>query len=126
MNLKYEKVTSELIKTFYDVYNELGWGFLETVYQNSMFIELKSRGFDVVAQKQIKVKYKGIEVGSYYADLIIDDMIIIELKSAERLIAAHEAQLLNYLKGTDIEVGLLFNFGKKPEIRRQIYELARK
>lgn len=126
MELKEKQTTDKLIKTFYDVYNQLGYGFLEKVYQNSMFVELQERGFYVEAQKQLKVYYKDVEVGEYYPDLIIDDKIIIELKAAEHIAEEHEAQLLNYLRAIDIEVGLLFNFGKKPEFRRKIFELARK
>ena len=119
------KLTKKLIKVFYDVYNELGYGFLEKVYQNAMYYELKDLGYNVEAQRQITVFYKDIEVGKYYADLIIDDKIVIELKAAKALVVEHEAQLLNYLKATDIEVGLLFNFGKKPEFIRKIFETAR-
>jgi len=90
-----------------------------------MYYEFKRLGYDVEAQRKITVYYKDIEVGNYYADLIIDDMVVIELKAAKALVAEHEAQLLNYLKATDIEVGLLFNFGKKPEFIRKIFETAR-
>ena len=125
MRLKHQELTKQLIKVFYDVYNVLGYGFLEKVYQNAMYYEFKRLGYDVEAQRKITVYYKDIEVGNYYADLIIDDMVVIELKAAKALVAEHEAQLLNYLKATDIEVGLLFNFGKKPEFIRKIFETAR-
>ena len=95
MELKEKQNTDKLIKTFYDVYNHLGYGFLEKVYQNSMFIELQERGFKVEAQKQLKVYYKDIEVGEYYPDLIVNNKIIIELKAAEHIAEEHEAQLLN-------------------------------
>jgi GxxExxY protein len=121
-----QKLTEQIIKVYYDVYNELGYGFLEKVYQNAMFIELKSRGFFVEAQKQIKVKYKGVEVGEYYADLVVNEKIIIELKAAEFVVKEFEAQLLNYLRGMEIELGLLFNFGKKPEYLRKIFSNDRK
>ncbi len=126
MKLLHEELTNRIIKTFYDVYNELGYGFLEKVYQNSMFIELKARGFQVEAQKQIKVNYRGYEVGEYYADIVVNDLVILELKAAEFLTKEIEAQLLNYLRGTDMEVGLLLNFGKKPEFIRKVYENKRK
>ncbi len=126
MELLHKELTDEIIKTFYDVYNELGYGFLEKVYQNSLYIELKARGFRVEAQKQIKVHYKGKEVGEYYADLIVNDLIILELKAAEALAKEHEWQLINYLRGTNIEVGLLLNFGVKPEFRRKVFENIRK
>jgi len=121
MQLIEKNLTEEIIKVFYDVYNELGYGFLEKVYQNAMFIELKSRGFYVEAQKQIKVSYKGTEVGEYYADLVVNQKVIIELKAAEVIIPEFESQLLNYLRGTGQEIGLLFNFGKKPEFKRKVY-----
>ena len=126
MELLHKDLTDAIIKTFYDVYNELGYGFLEKVYQNSMYIELKARGFNVEAQKQIKVFYKNNQVGEYYADLVINDLIIIELKAAEVIVEEFECQLINYLRGTDKEVGLLLNFGKKPEFRRRVFENSRK
>jgi|SRR5690625_2158976 len=124
--ISHKKLTDNIIKTFYDVYNELGYGFLEKVYQNAMFIELKSRGFQVEAQKQIKVFYKHFKVGEYYADLIVDDLVILELKAAEVIVKEFEWQLLNYLRATPIEVGLLLNFGKKPEFRRKVFDNNRK
>lgn len=125
MELLHKDLTEKILKTFYDVYNELGYGFLEKVYQNSLYIELKNRGFQVEAQKQIKVYYKGIEVGEYYADLVVNDLVILELKAAECLVKEFEAQLINYLRGTNMEVGLLLNFGKKPEFIRKVYENKR-
>ena len=122
MELLHRDLTDLIIKTFYDVYNELGYGFLEKVYQNSLFIELKARGLNVEAQKQIKVYYKNVAVGEYYADLIVNDAIILELKATEVIVKEFEFQLINYLKATDIEVGLLLNFGVKPEFRRKVFE----
>ena len=126
MELLHKDLTEAIIKTFYDVYNELGYGFLEKVYQNSMHLELKARGFKVEAQKQIKVYYKEQEVGEYYADLVVNELIIVELKAAEVIVEEFEWQLLNYLRGTNKEVGLLLNFGKKPEFRRKVFENSRK
>ena len=126
MELLHENLTDAILKTFYDVYNELGNGFLEKVYQNSLYLELKSRGFEVEAQKQIKVYYKSKEVGIYYADLVVNDLVILELKATEYIVEEFEWQLLNYLRGTNKEVGLLLNFGKKPEFRRKIFENSRK
>ena len=126
MELLHKELTEEILNVFYAVYNELGYGFLEKVYQNSLFIELKSRGFKVEAQKQIKVFYKGYEVGDYYADIVVDDLVILELKAAECVVKEFEAQLINYLRGTNMEVGLLLNFGKKPEFIRKVYENRRK
>jgi GxxExxY protein len=117
----FQELTGEVIKTFYDVYNELGYGFLEKVYQNALYIELTQRGFKVEAHRKINVYYKGQEVGFYIADLIINDILILELKACECLTDDCEYQLLNYLKATDCEIGLILNFGKKPEIRRKIF-----
>lgn len=126
MELLHEELTNVIIKTFYEVYNELGYGFLEKVYQNSLFLELRNKGFKVEAQKKISVYYKGIEVGEYYADLIVEDLVILELKAAEYIVKDFENQILNYLRSTNCEVGLLLNFGKKPEFKRKIFENNRK
>ena len=118
---KYSKITDLIIKCFYKVYNELGYGFLEKVYQNALFLELRNAGLFCESQKQIKVFYQETKVGEYYADIIVNECVIIELKAAERLVEEHEFQLINYLKATEIEIGLLLNFGKKPEIKRKIF-----
>jgi len=117
----FKDLTSKIIAGFYKVYNTLGFGFLEKVYENALKVELEKMNFSVERQKPINVYYNGIVVGEYYADLIVDGKIILELKAAEYLIEEHELQLINYLKATTIEVGLLLNFGKKPEIRRKIF-----
>ena len=117
----YKDLTSEIIGCFYDVYNELGYGLLEKVYENALKYELEKKGFKVEKQRPIHVFYDGMKVGEYFADLIVDDAVILELKAAESLREEHEAQLVNYLKATEIEIGLLLNFGKKPEIRRKIF-----
>jgi GxxExxY protein len=122
----HKELSESILKVFYEVYNELGHGFLERVYQNAMYLELKLQGFKVEAQKQIRVYYKGELVGDFYADLLIDDTIILELKACENLAKAHYAQTLNYLKATNIEVGLLLNFGEKPQIKRFIFTNNRK
>jgi GxxExxY protein len=122
----HSEITESIIKAFYKVYNTLGYGFLEKVYEHSMIIELKAMGLNVENQKNIKVYYSGFEVGDYYADLIVNDLVIIELKAAETICEEHETQLINYLKATNIEVGLLLNFGKKPEIKRKIFSNKRK
>lgn len=126
MELLHEELTDVIIKTFYEVYNELGYGFLERVYLNSLYLELKSKGLNVEAQRKIEVYYKGIEVGEYYADLIVENLIILELKAADSIAPAFENQILNYLRGTNCEVGLLLNFGKKPEFKRKVFENSRK
>ena len=126
MELLHKDLTDIILKNFYEVYNELGYGFLEKVYQNSLLIELRNKGLDVISQKKIKVFYKGNEVGEYYADLIVENKVVLELKAVEYILDEFENQLLNYLRGTDCEVGLLLNFGKKPEFRRKIFENKRK
>jgi GxxExxY protein len=122
----HKDLSDAILNVFYEVYNELGYGFLEKVYQNAMYLELKSKGFKVEAQKQIKVYYKNELVGDFIADLLIDDVIILELKACDNLVKAHYAQTLNYLKATNIEIGLLLNFGEKPEIKRLIFTNNRK
>ena len=119
-NYKHTGLTENIIQVFYKVYNTLGYGFLEKVYENAMFHELTSMGLDVKRQHPIVVFYDSVKVGSYYADLIVEDLVIIELKAAESICEEHECQLVNYLKATDVEVGLLLNFGKKPQIRRKV------
>ena len=117
----HEDLTSKIIGAFYKVYNTRGYGFLEKVYENSLKIELIRLGFKVEQQKNIKVFYEGYDVGEYFADLIVNDLVIIELKAAETICEEHEAQLLNYLKATDKEVGLLFNFGKEAKFIRNVF-----
>ena len=124
--LLHRELTSKILKVFYLVYNELGYGFLERVYQNALFYELEEYGFKVEAQKKIKVYYKDLVVGDYITDIIVNDLVILELKAQEHLVEANEFQLLNYLKATECEVGLLLNFGKKPEFIRKIFENNRK
>ena len=122
MNLHFEETTEKIIKAFYKVYNTIGYGFLEKVYENALFIELMSKGQKVLRNQRILVRYEGYEVGEYFPDLVVDDLVIVELKAIENLGKVQERQLLNYLKATDIEIGLLLNFGKKPEFRRKLFE----
>ena len=123
---KHKELTKKIIKAFYCVYNELGFGFLENVYHNALFFELQKSGFKVESQKEIDVYYQKQLVGKYSADLVVDDLIILELKAVDSLVPEHESQLINYLKATDKEVGLLLNFGVKPEIRRKLFDNDRK
>jgi len=120
---KHSELTDKIINAFYRVYNTLGYGFLEKVYENALVHELRKKGLKVVQQYPIKVKYDGVIVGDYYADLLVENLIIVELKSCEDIDPRHEAQLTNYLKATPIEVGLLLNFGPQPKIRRKIYDI---
>ena len=125
-NLKHSEITGKIIKAFYKVYNTLGSGFLERVYENALVSELEAMNLSVVQQAPIKVFYNKKEVGEYFADLIVENCVIVELKAVESLIQIHEAQLLNYLKATKIEVGLLLNFGTKAEYRRKVFDNGRK
>jgi len=114
------ETTSKILKAFFKVYNVLGYGFLEKVYQNAMLIELRAMGFKCSNQQPVKVYYGDYLVGDYYADIIVEDTVILELKAIETIAPEHEVQLVNYLKGTGIEVGFLLNFGPKPQYKRKI------
>ena len=126
MNLKSQKTTEKIIKVFYNVYSKLGYGFLEKIYENAMMIDLKRERIHAISQSPIKVFYDGKILGEYFADILIEDEVIVEIKAAKKLTVEHEAQLLNYLKATDIEVGLLLNFGPKPEIKRKVFDNNKK
>jgi len=125
-NLKHREVTELVIKGFYAVYNELGYGFLENVYESAMEIELTDLRLNVSRQVPIEVYYKRRAVGHYEADIVVNDVVIVELKAAQTLAASHEAQLLNYLKATRFEVGLLLNFGPEPSFKRKAFDNSRK
>ena len=125
-DLLHKEISKPILQVFYEVYNHLGYGFLEKVYQNAMYFELKSQGYEVEAQKQIKVYYKNRLVGEYYADLVIEGTIIVELKACQCLLSSHVAQLMNYLKSTSIEVGLVLNFDETPDFKRLVYTNNRK
>jgi len=126
MTYLHQKITEKIIKAYYQVYNTLGYGFLEKVYHNALLLELKKQGFYCQSQFPIKVFYEGVQVGDYFADIIVDESVVIEIKAIESLCEEHEYQLINYLKATDIEIGLLLNFGKKPEFKRKIFTNDRK
>ena len=117
--------TDKIINSFFKVYNTLGYGFLEKVYENALVIELKRAEFNVLQQQNIKVFYENHVVGDYFTD-IIADQVILEIKASECLRDENKAQLINYLKATDKEVGLLLNFGKTPEFKRVIFTNDRK
>jgi GxxExxY protein len=125
-DIKYKELTEKIIGIFYRVYNNLGYGFLEKVYENAMMIEFKRDDIHAVSQYTIKVFYEGEIVGEYFTDILVDDKAIVEIKAVRNLALEHEAQLLNYLKATDKEVGLLLNFGPKPEIKRKVFDNIRK
>ena len=125
-DFKYKELTDRIIKIFYKAYGKPGYGFLEKIYENAMMIEFKKEGMTAKAQAPIKVLYEGEVVGEYYADIKVEDKIIIELKASNNLAGENEAQVLNYLKASNIEVGLLFNFGPKPKVRRKAFDNIRK
>ncbi len=120
--MKHADLTHKINGAFFKVYNTLGYGFSEKVYQNALAIELRALGLKAEVQKQIPVYYAGIMVGEYYADIVVNDVVILELKAIQRLLSEHEAQLLNYLKATPIEVGLLLNFGPRAQHGRKVYD----
>ena len=126
MTYKHSDITEKIINAFYTVYNTLGYGFLEKVYRNAMVIQLDKLGLTVVPEAPIQVYYEGHLVGEYFADLLVNGAVIVELKAVRQLAEQHEAQLLNYLKATPYEVGLLLNFGPKAQIKRKAFDNSRK
>jgi GxxExxY protein len=126
MTYLHQDITQKIIKAFYKVYNTLGYGFLERVYQKALLVELRKMGFQCQEESPIEVYYEGSNVGDYRADIIVENCVIVENKASEALSEENEYQLINYLKATNIEVGLLLNFGKKPEFRRKIFTNDRK
>ena len=125
-SFKYKETTNIILRSFYETYNELGGGFLESVYENALYIVLTGYGLCIAIQQDISVFFRGKVIGNFKADLIVNKKIILELKAVRTLAPAHEAQLINYLKATNIEVGLLLNFGRKPEFKRFVYDNKRK
>ncbi len=119
-NYLHSDITELILKAYYKVYNTLGYGFLEKVYENAMLIELAGSGLKCESQKPIEVFYNKQKVGNYFADIVVNEIVIVELKAAETLIFEHECQLINYLKATNMEVGLLLNFGKTPQQKRKV------
>ncbi|MBK7872111.1 MAG: GxxExxY protein [Saprospiraceae bacterium] len=119
-NYLHSEVTQVINQAFYKIYNTLGFGFLEKVYENAMMIELEKLNLKCEQQKLVNVFYENKKVGYYYADIIVENKVIIELKAAESLCEEHEAQLVNYLRASEIEVGVLLNFGKKPQHKRRV------
>ena len=125
-DFKYFELTQKIIGIYYDVYNELGTGFLESVYQKSLALALESAGLTVCSRIDIPVWFRGHQVGQFEGDLLVEKCVLLELKAARALGSAHQAQLLNYLRATEVEVGLLLNFGPKPEFKRVAYDNSRK
>jgi GxxExxY protein len=119
-NFKYSDITELILKAFYKVYNKLGYGFLEKVYESAMMIELERLGLQCERQKQLNVYYDNIKIGEYYADIFVNNSVIVELKAAENICPEHECQLVNYLRASEVEVGLFLNFGKQPQKKRKV------
>jgi|ERR1051326_8177124 GxxExxY protein len=122
--MKHEELTGKVIACAYRVYNEMGFGFLESVYRNCMVIELRALGLQADPEAPIAVFYKGQPVGQFFTDIRVEGVVLVELKSVRALVVAHEVQLVNYLKATGIEIGLLINFGEsKVEVKRKVRSL---
>jgi GxxExxY protein len=124
--LKYAELTDKIIGVFFDVYNELGHGFLESVYEESLEIALRDVGLKVDRQIAVPVWFRKQQVGDFRADLLVQNLVLLELKCVRVLERAHEAQLLHYLRSTNIEIGLLLNFGLHPQFRRLLFDNERK
>ncbi len=124
--MKHEPLTGKIIELFYDVYNELSHGFLESVYENSMRLALSQAGLFVPPKRPLDVWFRGVIVGTFEPDITVENLVSLEIKAARAIDPAHEAQLLNYLRATEIEVGLLLNFGPKPEFKRMVFDNERK
>jgi len=126
IELIHSELTEKIIGVFYDVYNELGYGFLESTYAEATVIALEQAGLVVQREYPVPVWFRGVRVGQYFADVMVNEKILLELKTARNIDSAHEAQLLYYLRATEIEVGLLLNFGVRPQFRRLLFDNVRK
>ena len=125
-DLKHGLITDRILGVFYDVYNELGYGFLESVYHRSLMLALESAGLKACSRVNIPVWFRGHQVGKFEADILVEDCVLLELKAARSLDSSHRAQLMNYLRATEIEVGLLLNFGERPEFKRVVFDNLKK
>jgi GxxExxY protein len=123
---KHHQLTKKIIGAFFEVYKELGYGFSEKVYENAFLFALKGKGLQAEAQTPVQVYFQGQIVGIYIVDILVENKVILELKAVQQISDIHEAQLLNYLKATEIEVGLLFNFGPEGTFKRKIYDNVKK
>lgn len=126
ISYKHEALTERVISCFYTVYNDLGYGFLESVYQNALAVEFRENGINFDDEVEISVFYNDEQIGEFYSDFVVEDSVVLETKAVSVLDKTHEAQLLNYLNATDYELGLLLNFGESPEIRRKVFDNERK
>lgn len=122
--MKHKELTAKIIECAYKMHNTLGFGFLESVYQNALVLELEKNGLQARKEVPIKVRYEEKIVGEFVADIVVEDKVILELKSVKEIHPAHEAQLTNYLKATGIEVGLIINFGESVQVKRRVFSPA--
>lgn len=120
-NYIHSELTDKIIGCAYDVYNQLGFGFMEKVYENAMMIKLPQKGLEVIQQAPINVHFEDKLIGEYFADILVNNKVILEFKAVSSLSKAHEVQLVNYLKATGIKVGLVINFGEKLKIVRRVF-----
>ena len=125
-DFKHGDLTEKVIGVFFDVYNELGFGFLESVYHRALLIAIAEAGLKAETSVALPVFFRGHVVGEFVADILVESVVILELKAADALVSPHDSQLLNYLKATDCEVGLLLNFGPKPKFKRLAFANERK
>jgi GxxExxY protein len=124
--MKHSEITDKILQGFYEVYNVLGDGFLESIYEKALTLVLTGYGLKVEIQKPITVYFRNIILGEFKPDLVVNDVVIIELKAVKTIVPEHEAQVINYLKASGIEVALLLNFGRKPEFKRFILDGQKK
>lgn len=124
--MKHSHVTEKIIASFYEVYNELGHGFLESVYEKALIMVLKDKGLSIIQQHRLPVWFREKKIADFVADVVVENLVLIELKAVRSFDTSHEAQLLNYLRATEIEVGLLLNFGLKAEMKRMVFDNQRK
>lgn len=122
---KHSELTGQIIKAAQNVHNTLGYGFLEKVYHNALLVELRKLGLFVESEKQITVEYDGQSIGEYFADILVENKVILEIKATKEISSVYETQLVNYLKATSIDIGLLLNFGPSLQIKRKIFETRR-
>jgi len=125
-SLRSGELTKTIIGVFFDVYNELGFGFLESVYRKALHLALCAKGLKVEAEAAVPVFFRGVKVGDFRADLVVNECVLLELKTAESIIIAHEAQVLNYSRATSLEIGLILNFCPKAQVRRLLFDNERK
>jgi GxxExxY protein len=124
--MKHEELTEQIIGVFYAVFRELGYGFLESVYEEAMVVSLAEAGLTISRQVAVPVWFHGKKIGEFKADLVVNNLILVELKATKRLEQVHESQTLNYLRATDFEVALLFNFGPSAQLKRLVFDNERK